>query len=206
MCFGHIVAVALAAVTLLSGAQAAELKVLAGTGITAPLEIIKAEFERTVGHKVSVRYGTTPQLIAMATSAEPFDAVIVPRELFRDASAAAQLASGGPPEIARVGLGVGVKAGAKKPNIGSADALKRTLLEAKSISTLTASAAGAQIVATFDKLGIGDAVKPKLVIAMTPGGIADAVAKGDADIAVFLTNVITAPGVDVVGPFPPELQ
>lgn len=203
---GIVVSAFFAGVLLVSGAQAAELKVLAGGGITAPLDALKAEFERTSGHTVAIRYGTTPQLIALATSGEPFDMVIVPREVFTDANAVAQFASGEPPEIARVGLGVAVKAGAKKPDIGSAEAIKRLLLEAKSISTLPSSAAGAQIMATFEKLGIAHAVKPKLVIASTPARIAEAVAKDEAEIAVFLTNVLTAAGVDVVGPFPPELQ
>jgi molybdate transport system substrate-binding protein len=190
----------------LTSLHAAELKVLAGPGIAAPFEQIKAEFERSGGHKVDVRYGTTPQLIAMVTSGEPFDLVIVPREVFANEASRTRFAGGEPPEIARVGLGVAVKAGAPKPDISTPDALKRTLVEAKSVSTLLASAAGAQIAKMFDKLGIADTMKPKLVIAGSPAGIAEAVAKGEAEIAVFLTNVITAPGVDVVGPFPAELQ
>jgi len=185
-------------------AQAADLQVIAGGGIAGALNPIAAEFEKVSGHKVVVRYGTTPELIAMAKSA-PFDAVVLPREFLNDAEAAAKLA-GATIDIARVGLGVAVRAGAPKPDIASPEALKQALLKARSVGTVPASAAGAQVMKLFEKLGVDAVVKDKLQAAPGPAKLVEAVAAGQAELGLFLINVLTAPGLDVVEPVPAALD
>src|SRR5919202_5249772 len=108
--------------------QAAELQVLAGGAMTAPLKEIAAQFESTTGHRIVFRFGTTPELIRLATSGDPFDLGVTPREVFQDAAARARFVAGPTTDVARVGLGVAVRAGAAKPAIGTPDALKQALL------------------------------------------------------------------------------
>jgi molybdate transport system substrate-binding protein len=190
----------------LSSIQAAELQVLAGGAMTAPLRELATQFERNAGHKPIFRFGTTPELIKLATSGGPFDLAVVPREVFEDADAQAQFVQGATTDIARVGLGVAVRSGGPKAEINTPDALKKTLLNARSIATIPASAAGTQVLRVFERLGIGEEMKAKIKAQSAPAQIVQAVASGEAELGVFLLNVLTAPGLDVVGPLPPELQ
>jgi molybdate transport system substrate-binding protein len=187
-------------------AGAADLKVLAGGGMTVPLKDIGPAFERASGHKVAFVFAGTPELIKLATSGQPFDLAVVPVDVFKNADAKAKFVAGPTTDIARVGYGVAVKAGAPKPDIGSPDKLKQALLNAQSVALLPESAAGAYVMSVFARLGIAEAMKAKIKPQTTTGAIAQAVAKGDAELGVFLTNVLTAPGVDLAGPFPGDLQ
>jgi molybdate transport system substrate-binding protein len=188
----------------MGGAQAAELKVLAGGSLRSVLTELGPQFERASGHKLVILFETTPNLIKAATSGEPFDLGVVPIDVFKDDAAKARFRP--TIEFARVGYGVAVRAGAPRPDISTLEAFKKTLLDANTITFLPASAAGAYILTMFNRLGIDEAMKAKTLVQEQPTGIAPAVIKGDAELAVFVNNVLTAPGIDIVGPFPPEVQ
>jgi molybdate transport system substrate-binding protein len=194
------------ALSPIAGAHAAELKVLAGGSMTASLGELGPQFERASGHKVAIHFDSTPNLIKAATSGAPFDLGVVPVDVMKDAAARDRFVAGPTIDIARVGYGIAVRAGARKPDIGTPEALKRALLEAQSITFLPDSAAGAYVLQVFERLGIGAAMKAKTKPQTNTGAIAQAVARGDAEVGVFLTNVLIAPGVEVVGSFPAELQ
>ena len=186
--------------------QAAELKVIAGGSMTASLNALAAPFEKASGHKLSIHFDSTPNIIARVNSGTPFDVVVVPVDVFKDAAAKARFAPGPTIDIARVGYGVIVRAGSTKPDISTPDAFKKALLAAPSIAFLPASAAGAYVTKVFERLGIAEEMKAKTKVQAAPAQIAPAVAGGEAGLGVFLTNVLVAPGVELVGPFPGELQ
>ena len=188
----------------MGGANAAELKVLAGGSLRSVLTELGPQFERASGHKLAIDFDTTPNLIKAATSGEPFDLGVVPIDVFKDEAAKAKFKP--QIEFARVGYGVAVRAGAPRPDVSTLEAFKKSLLDAKTITFLPASAAGAYILTVFDRLGIAQAMKAKTLVQEQPTGIVPAVVKGDAELAVFVNNVLTAPGIEIVGPFPSEVQ
>ncbi|EIG58437.1 ABC-type molybdate transport system, periplasmic component [Bradyrhizobium sp. WSM1253] len=196
----------LAVMMLSSAATSAELRVLAGGAMTAVWAGLKPKFEQTSGHKLDIFFGTTPNLIKEATSGKPFDVGVVPVEVMRDAGARSHFAAGPTLDIARVGLGVAVRAGAPKPNISTSDALKAALLNAESVASIPESATGYSIAKVFERLGITEQMKAKMKAQPTPAQVVAVVAKGEAELALFLMNVLTVPGLDVVGPFPADLQ
>jgi molybdate transport system substrate-binding protein len=195
-----------AALVLSPVTEAAELKIIAGGSMTASMNAIAPEFEKATGHKVVTHFDSTPNIITRVNSGTPFDAVVVPVDVFKDAAAKARFAAGPTIDIARVGYGIIVRSGAAKPDIATADAFKKALLDAPSVTYLPTSAAGAYVTKVFERLGIADAMKAKTRVAATPAGIPEAVAKGEAELGVFLTNVLIAPGVELVGPFPGDMQ
>src|SRR3954468_24427271 len=186
--------------------QAAELKVIAGGSMTALLNELSSPFEKATGHKLSIHFDSTPNIVARINAGTPFDVVVVPVDVFKDAAAKARFAPAPTIDIARVGYGVAIRAGTPKPDISTADALKKTLLAASSIATVPASAAGAYVTKVFERLGIGEEMKAKTRVQAGPPQIAPAVAKGDAELGIFLTNVLIAPGIELAGPLPGDLQ
>lgn len=192
--------------SLSANVQAAELKLLAGGAMSSVWAEIKPQFEQTSGHRLEIFFGTTPNLIKEATSGKPFDVGVVPVEVMQDASSRAKFVAGPTIDIAHVGLGVAVRSGAQKPEIGTADALKATLLKAQSVASIPESATGYSIAKVFERLGITEPMKVKMRAQPNPAQVVAVVAKGEVELGIFLINVLTAPGLEVVGPFPAELQ
>jgi molybdate transport system substrate-binding protein len=186
--------------------HAAELKILVGGGMTVIFGELVPQFEKTSGHKLNIYFGTAPNLIKQATSGEVFDAGVVPSDVMKDAGARARFVSGPMIDVAHVGFAVAVRAGAPMPDIGTSEKFKQVLLKTQSISFIPKSASGAYILRVFDRLGIAEAMKAKTKVQTSTGAIAQAVAKGEAELAIFVSSVLIAPGMEPFVPFPPELQ
>ena len=190
----------------LATAEAAELKVIAGGSMTAALNRLGPDFEKASGHKLSIHFDSTPNLIKLITAGTPFDLAVAPVDVFQDAAARSHFTNVPTIDIARVGYGIAVRAGATKPDISTSASLKKALLDAASIAFVPSSAAGAYVLKVFERLGIAEEMKARTKPVGTPAQIAPAVASGDAVLGVFLTNVLIAPGVELAGQFPGDLQ
>ena len=186
--------------------KTSELKLLIGGGIAMVIDALVSQFEQATGHKIHIFTATAPNLIKRIASGEPFDAGVVPSDMMKDAGTRARFAAGPTTDVARVGFGVAVRAGAPKPDLGTADAFKQAMLKAQSISFIPESASGGYVLEVFERLGIGDAMKAKTKVQTSPGAIPGAVASGEAELAVFVNSVLIAPGVEPPIPFPPGLQ
>ncbi len=187
-------------------ANAAEVKVIAGTAIAAVMGELGPQFERTTDHKLVIQYGLAPALLRQILAGEPFDLVILSPAPIDDLTKKGKIAAGTRTEIARTGVGVVVRAGALKPDISSVDAFKRALLNAKSIAYTPESATGIHLARVFERLGIAEQMKAKSKPQQVPERIAQAVADGDAELGVGLTNLLSVSGVELVGLVPPEVQ
>jgi molybdate transport system substrate-binding protein len=194
------------ALSMMTAAEAAELKLIAGGSLAGLFGELGPQFEKATGHRLAIHFDSTPNIIARVNSGTPFDAVVVPIDVFKDATAKDHCVPGSIIDIARVGYGVIVRAGAAKPDISTSEAFRKALLDAKSIASVPASAAGASIAKVYERLGIGEEMKAKTRVQQAPTAIAPAVANGEAELGIFLTSVFISPGVELVGPFPADLQ
>ena len=181
--------------------RSAEIRVLIGGGMAAVFADLKPRFEQASGHRLDLFAGPTPELIKEVTSGRHFDAAVVPVDVMKDEGARVHFDPAPTVDVASAGFGVAVRAGAPRPDLTSAEAFTQTMLAAKSITFLPASAAGSQVLRTFERLGIAEAMKAKTVVQTVPAQVAQAVANGDAELGVFLTNVLIAPGVEPAVPF-----
>lgn len=186
--------------------SAVTLRVIAGGGVSNVLQELGPTFELASGHTLNITFGGTPALQKELRSGTPFDLMIVPLQVLADPQAKARLAPEPTRDIARVGVGLGVPEGAAKPDISTPEALKRTLLAAKSVTMVPESANGAHILQVFERLGIAEAMRPKLLVQSDPLALAPALARGDAEIGLYVTNLLLAPGIALVGEFPSELN
>jgi molybdate transport system substrate-binding protein len=205
-------ALGIAGALLLAGsASAAEVRVMISGGLTAAYKALVPEFERTTGNKVVTAYGpsmgTTVNAIPVRLErGEAADVLIMVGYALGDLVKQGKVVAGSQVDLVKSPIGVAVKAGAPKPDISSADALKRSLLAAKSIA-YSDSASGVYVsTEMFQRLGIADAMKDKAKkIPAEP--VAGVVARGDAEIGFQqISEMLPVPGVDIVGQLPPDLQ
>ena len=197
---------ALAAWTVGGAARAADVTVLCSAGLKSVVEQLAPEFEARTGDHLVVTYDTSVLLKAQVEAGRPFDVVVLTPPLIGALIQQGKVADGSAVPLARTGIGLAVKAGAPRPDIASVDALRRTLTGAGSVVYSTTGVSGSLFSAALQTLGIADAVKAR-ARTIANGFTGDVVARGEADLAVqLMPELMSVPGVDVVGPFPAELQ
>ena len=192
-------------------ASAAEVRVMISGGLTAAYKALVPEFERATGHKVLTAYGpsmgtTTNAIPVRLERGEPADVLIMVGYALEDLAKNGKVIAGSSVDLVKSPIGVAVKSGAPKPDISTADAVKRALLAAKTIA-YSDSASGVYVsTEMFDKLGIKEAMQGKArKIPATPVG--EIVAHGDAEIGFQqMSELKPVEGIDIVGPLPDALQ
>lgn len=205
----HTLCAALATAFLLGAApisSADEIKVLASNGLKAVLTEVAPQFERESGHTLIISFGASSLIAKQIEEGERFDVAILTPALIASLVSEGKVADGSSLNIARVGLGVAVKRGAPKPDISTVDAFRQTLLNARSVAYTTAGQSGQHFVSVIERLGIAEQVKAKGKT-IPAGDAGELIAKGEADTAVQLISELgSVPGIEIVGPFPQELQ
>ena len=202
--------VALVALLLWPQGASAQMKVLISGGFSGAYEKLLPEFEQASGIKVTTGSGASqgdgPQTIgAQLARGDKADVVIMSREGLDGLIAAKRIAAGSDVDLATVGVGAAVRAGAAKPDVSTVDAVKQTLLKARVVA-IPASTSGIWLVKElFPRLGIADMINVKVTPRGT--GATAMVAGGEADLGVLpVSEILHASGVELAGIFPAEIQ
>jgi molybdate transport system substrate-binding protein len=205
-----LAALALGLVGLVVPARAADeaaLTVLCSNGLKAVAEDLIPKFESSTKHKVGVRYGLAAALKQQIEQGEPFDVAFLTPGAIDDLIKAGKITGDSRNVIARSGLGVAIRAGARKPDIKTVDAFKRALLDSKGIAYAKEGASGVAFSALIEKLGIAGALKPKSTLTSTGEAVGDAIVKGQVEFGILpVSEILPVKGVELLGPFPADAQ
>ena len=186
-----------------------EIKVLALQSPQIIINELASDFEQRAGYKITqlLRLADMPIHIKQKTDAgEVFDAAFVVPAVLDQLEKEGKIIGNSRTSFLRVPIGVAVRTGSAKPDITSVEAFKRTLLEAKSIAYLRAGTSGPYLQGLFERFGIAAEMQSKAKRTETDT-VGELVAQGEAEIGVTaIATLIASPGVDIVGPLPPEIQ
>jgi molybdate transport system substrate-binding protein len=191
---------------LSSLADAAELKVLSTQATEEAYRELVPQFEKDTGHKVTTVFTGTLDANKRLAAGETYDLLIMSGPSIDEHIKAGKVVPGSRVDLAKSGVGMGVKAGAPKPDISTTEALKKTLLAAKSIGYSTGPS-GVYVIGLFQRMGIADEVKGKLKQTRTGVFVGSIIASGEAEIGFQQVSELSHfAGVDYVGPLPADVQ
>jgi molybdate transport system substrate-binding protein len=182
------------------------LRILSTLAVQGAMPALAACYERLAGAGLAVEFAPTNGLMARIDAGERADVAILTRQGADQLAARGVLRPDSVVDVVRSYVGIAVRAGAAKPDIGSSEALKAALLAAKSIAYSRIGASGILFARLIQRLGIAEAVNAKATI-IPSGFTAEVVACGEAEMAVQqVSELMVVPGIDVVGSLPSELQ
>ena len=195
-------AAALALTLTAAGAGAADVTLLCSNALKSVLEELGPQFEKASGHRLKI-YGSTGPLKAQIEKGQPFDVAIVGDETIDELLKSGKLASGSRVDIARSGMGVAIRKGAPKPELGTTQAFKQALLKAQTIAYSEGGLTGIYIKGLVERLGIAEELKSKIRF----GRGAEMVSEGKAEIGLTqVSEILPVAGAELAGPLPPEVQ
>jgi molybdate transport system substrate-binding protein len=192
---------------LVSGAvHAAELKVLASGAVKEAYAELVPQFEKASGHKVAITWAGTVDIKKKVQAGEVYDVVIIASPEMDGFLKDGKIAAGTKVDLVKSGVGVAVKAGAPKPDLSSGEALKKTLLAAKSVG-YSQGPSGSYMMSLFDKLGIADQIKAKAKVTQPGVPVASLLRSGEAEIGFQqVSELIHEQGINFVGALPSDVQ
>jgi molybdate transport system substrate-binding protein len=204
-------AVLLLGVSTLEVARAAEIKVLSTVAVKAVMEELIPRFERSSGHAVSIEFGTSAALRRQIDAGGRFDVFIVtPPETIDDLIQQDKVATGTRTDFARTSVGVAVRTGTPKPDIGSVDAFKRALVSARSVGytdPARGGTSGLYLAGLIERLGISAELKSKTKLSAGIPALVEALAGGDIEIGMLqISEIVPDNRLELVGPLPGELE
>ena len=190
-----------------AAAQAPAVRILASNGVQGALNDIIPQCERAIGHPLAVEFNTTAVLKPRIESGEAFDFTILTSDAIDALIKEGKIAADSRANAARVGIGVGIRAGAAKPDVGTPEALKKVLLNAKSITYAAAGASRPPTDKMLERMGIADALKSKTLLLPGAEETTAAVRGGKAELLITLiSEIVSAKGLELAGPLPKEFQ
>ena len=203
-----IAAIMLAAVESGSIADAAEIKVISSYGMHAIMVDLGPQFEKATGNKLNIAYDTSSvRLKKQIDTGEAFDIAILTTDVIDDLIKEGKIIADTRSDIVRVPIGIGIRSGLPKPDIGSVDGFKRALLDAKSFAYTQGSVSGNYMLQLFDRLGIADVMKSKITVPPVGTTAVELVSKGEVQMNVdLIPEMLLWPNVEIVGPLPAALQ
>ena len=201
-----VLSITAAALLLAGAANAAEIKVLSTQATEEAYKELVPQFEKASGHKVTTIFTGTLGVMKRLSDGESYDLLIMSRQSIDELAQSGKVVAGSRTDVAKSGVGVAVGKGKPKPDISTVDALKKTLLAARSIGYSTGPS-GIYVVSMFQKMGIADEVKTKLKQTPTGVFVGSIIASGEAEIGFQQVSELSFfPGIDYVGPIPAEVQ
>jgi len=187
-------------------AAGGELRVLATNALRTVILERVPQFDLARGHLTSVDFGSANSILSRILGGEEADLLIATGTAIDELVARGAVIAGTRVDLASAGIGVCVRAGARRPDVGSVAAFRLALLDAKSVAYTLTGQSGVYFASVIERLGIAAEIKAKA--AVSAGGlIGEVVARGDAELGVQqISEILAVPGVELVGPLPPELQ
>jgi molybdate transport system substrate-binding protein len=186
--------------------HAADIKVLAANPAKGPFSELIPAFEKASGHKVVMVWGGTEAITKKISDGEVVDIVIIAAPNIDKLTAEGKLVAGGRADFAKSGVGIAVRSGLPKPDVSSADAVKRAVLAAQSVAYSTGPS-GFYLVELFKKMGISEQIKDKVKQPASGVQVGELLARGEADLGFQqVSELVHVKGIDYLGPLPAEIQ
>jgi molybdate transport system substrate-binding protein len=189
-----------------TAARAAEIVVISSTAMREVVEELAAMFERTSGHKVTMDFQSGVDTSAKIEAGAVADLVVTTPQAIDELVKDGKIVAGSRVNFVQSGVGVAVRAGARKPDISTPAAFKQAMLAAQSVG-ISKGPSGVYLMSIMARLGIADQVKAKGVTPELGQRVGNLVARGEAEIGVQqITELLPIAGIDFLGPLPNELQ